>query len=76
MVLSMLNGLCQVAILPVLIPPTAVQTMKEFLDSIKNAKTELFEYKGQGHGFMNSDDKDIQDKMKSMFTLVHPVCLL
>ncbi|KAK9795941.1 hypothetical protein WJX73_009952 [Symbiochloris irregularis] len=40
-------------------------TMKEFLDSIKGAKTEFYEYKGEGHGFMNADEKDIQDKMRT-----------
>ena len=56
------------------------QTMKAFLDSVKNAKTEFFEYEGQNHGFLNSADKDIKDKMAStipstLLLLLALVCL-
>lgn len=40
-----------------------VQTVKGFLDKINGPATEFYEYQGQGHGFMNSDRKDIREKM-------------
>ena len=47
------------------VAPVAVQTMKPFFDKIK-AESVFYEYPGQNHGFMNSGNKEIKDKMASM----------
>ena len=45
--------------------PLRVQTVKGFVDKITGTQTEFYEYKGQGHGFMNSANQDIREKMDS-----------
>ena len=58
-------------------PGVCTQTVKGFCDKIDAAggTTEFFEYKGEGHGFMNSGD-DIKGALQSALCCTSAVCMV